>query len=281
MANAQLRTGDNTGSRESATEALRYLNPAKDSVYISGAHSAIAISYRTQGFPEDAVPEYQNALNYSTSRQHRIANLNNMAIAYREQEKYGEAINILQNLVEESASSEPHLGARYLDNLAYTKWLRDPEASVENDLLVAMELREETEDLDGLLASYTHLTDYYFDKNKALATNYAGKLLETARNYGNSETQLKALKYLLQLSPGQTANTYSLEYVKISDSLSDAALKAKNTFAKIRFDEERKQQEILNLATRNTQQALETQRLRTQSYSVILIFLLFILGLSF
>lgn len=64
MAIAQSRMQDYTGSQESATEALRFLKE-KDSQYLSSANNIIAITYRNQGFYNDAILEYQNALRYS------------------------------------------------------------------------------------------------------------------------------------------------------------------------------------------------------------------------
>ncbi|QED39014.1 hypothetical protein FK178_15380 [Antarcticibacterium arcticum] len=131
------------------------------------------------------------------------------------------------------------------------------------------------------MISYEHLVNYYSGKNNDLARDYAEKQLEIAKAYGNSNGRQTALKQLIGLAPAPRRATYAEEYVRLSDSLGDAALKAQNTFAKIRFDEERKEEEISNLTTRNELQELQSRQMRTRWFTSLLVALLLILGLSF
>ncbi|MCM4160978.1 ATP-binding protein [Antarcticibacterium flavum] len=280
MANAQVRTGDYTGARESATEALRFLEQEADSVYLSSAYNAIAITYRMHGFHADAIREYENALRYFTSRDDSISYLNNKALALQDLQRYEEAVDILRNLLETEQEVKKVSRARLLDNLAYTKWLQDPDANVEEELLTATQMRRDAGDRDGLLASYDHLTQFYERKNDQQARQYALNWLETAELYNNPSSRLNAMKYLLQL-PGDGGEDYAVEYVRLNDSLNTASLQAKNSFAKIRFDEERKLQEIAALETHSALQQLETQRLRNTTSIILLVVLLVVLALFF
>ena len=96
MAISQSQMTDYTGSQESATEALKYLNKNKDFAGISSAYNSIAIAYRQQGFYEDALTEYQNAIRYSTNLGDSLGHLNNMALVLSDQGKFKEAISIFQ-----------------------------------------------------------------------------------------------------------------------------------------------------------------------------------------
>jgi signal transduction histidine kinase len=58
-------------------------------------------------------------------------------------------------------------------------------------------------------------------------------------------------------------------------------LRAKNAFAKIRFDEEQKQQQIFGLEAENARQELETQRWRNRNYIALLLGMLILLGIIF
>ncbi|NDP28298.1 MAG: tetratricopeptide repeat protein, partial [Flavobacterium sp.] len=281
MANAQARMGDFTGSRESATEALRYLDYKIDSVYLGSAYNLIAISYRQQGFNEDAITEYRNALSFSTKRADSLIYLNNIAVALQDLENYKEAIAILEDLAQGSEIENVPSRARFLDNLAHTKWLQNRTANVERDLIEALNLRLDAGDKHGQITSYEHLVKYYSGKNDALARDYTEKQLKIAKDYGNSNGRQSALKHLLALAPATERAAYAEEYVRLSDSLGDAALKAQNTFAKIRFDEERKEEEIANLETQNTLQELQTRQMRTHLFISLLVAMLLILGLSF
>lgn len=279
MAIAQSRSGDYAGSQETATEAFRLLNREKDSRYLSSTHNVIAMVYHEQNFYDDAVKEYQNALALSSSINDSLSILNNLALVFMDRGNYSEAIALWNELLEKSDSNNQK--ARYLDNLAYAKWTKDSTFSAENDLLTAFQLRQEKSDREGLLASYDHLSEYYRNLNPELSAEYSEKLLALARDIGNVEAEFIALERLIPISGLPQTRVYSERYMRLNDSVQTAALKAKNSFAKIRFDEERKQQEIFGLKAQNAIQALATQRLQTRSLIGFLIASLFILGLFF
>src|SRR5690606_19680422 len=282
-ANAQHRVGDFSGSQEVGTEALKLLKPktASDSVYLSSAYNTIAISYRDLDLYEDAAAEYDNALRFATSHEDSLRYLNNLALVFRDQGNYETAINIFEDIVEKTGPEHNEEAARYIDNLAYAKWVQDPESNVEEDLLNALRLKIENNDQEGLLASYSHLSDYYLNKNNSNSEKYAEALLETARSYGFKPSELEALGRLVELSSGEKLKEYSLNYITLNDSITSANLKARNSFAKIKYDEERKQQEIVKLETQNAVQALEAQRLRIQGFSAGLVALLLLVSLLF
>lgn len=278
MSLAQGRLGDHTGSQESATEALRYLDPEKDSLYISSAYNNIAIANRLREFYDDAEKEFRNALRFSTTVEDSLKFMNNIALVLLEKGDHSRAIEIFEKLLARPSDISSVSKLRFEDNLAYTKWLKNPEVEVEKELLDAMETRRELNDQEGLLASYIHLVEYYKRKNPAGAEKYAKALLETSRKSNNSSSELQALKFLVELSPREG---WVQEYIVLNDSLNHTGLTAQNTFAKIRFDEERKQQEIENLETKSISQTLLAQKLRNQNLILFLVGLLVILMLFF
>jgi signal transduction histidine kinase/tetratricopeptide (TPR) repeat protein len=281
MANAQARLGDYRGSQESATEALKYLKPEKDSSYISSAHNAIGISYRMQNFFEDARKEYRNALEFAPAWEDSTVFLNNLALVYQEEQDYPAAIEIYNELLERTGPGKPGSLARYLDNRAYTRWLQDTAAAVEEDLLLAKDIREEHRDLDGLIASYAHLSDYYRDNDLRLSKQYAERMLQTTIDFENDSAKLEGLEKLIGLSSGQEAKDFATRFIALNDSVNRNNLKVQNTFAKIRFDEERKQQEIFGLEAENTRQALEAQKMKNRVIIASLIGVILLLGAIF
>lgn len=192
MANVQSRLGDITGAQEIATEAIRFLNKSKDSIHLSSAYNLIGISYREQDFPEDALREYENALRFSTSRENSLTYLYNIALVHQESGNYEAAVKILEEILKKVEPEDSESYSRYLDNLAYTKWLSGTEAGVEEHLKEALEIREKEKDQHGLLASYSHLSGFYQDENPSFSAAYAEKLLETSQKYGSATAQLKA-----------------------------------------------------------------------------------------
>lgn len=264
MASAQSQMTDYVGAQESATEALNYL-PESDSSYISSAYNTIATAYRSQGFYQDAVTEWRNALKYATTTRDSLSNLNNIALALQDQEKYGEAIEIFENIIRRSDKTDLTSRARFIDNLAYTKWLEDSSAIVQNELLKARDMRRQAKDHNGLLASYDHLSDYYCSKNQKLSKIYADSLLLTAEKIDSKSARLDAIQKRIQLSPSDKTKELFNRYIQLNDSIKSENIRAKNFFAKIRYDGEQKQKQIDDLEAETIQQQLETEELKNRS----------------
>ncbi|WP_133548037.1 tetratricopeptide repeat protein [Salegentibacter sp. 24] len=272
MAIAQSRMQDYIGSQESATEALRYLNEVEDSQYLSSAHNIIAITYNNQGFYDDAIKEYKEALRYAQNLEDSLIYQNNIGLVYQDQKKYKKAISVFDKLHRSVSEDDYKSRSRFLDNLAFTKWLKDGNIDVSSELNQALEWRIDQNDDTGKTSSYEHLTYYYKNRNKIKALDYAKKWLETGRKNHNLQAQVEALKYLLVMSPGST--NYTSHYIALSDSLNKMNLRAKNTFAKISFDEERKQQQISSLEASAALQALENQKIKTRNYILMFVAIL-------
>ncbi|SKB76789.1 hypothetical protein SAMN05660776_2878 [Salegentibacter holothuriorum] len=264
MANAQSSMSDYTGSQENAALALSLLLKTRDSSYISSALNQIGIANRERGFYEDAIENYESALKYSISTEDSLTFLNNIALAYRDNGNFNKAIKYLKliNSKTEYADAESH--ARFIDNLAYTKWLNDSTTSVLDNLSRSLEMRLENNDLKGLTSSYNHLSEYYLNKEPARAKEYAVKALEAARKNDSKISELNALKFLLKISDPAESEKYIQRYLHLNDSIQEAELKAKNFFAKIRLDEEQKQKEINDLEAETIKQILEAEELKNQ-----------------
>ncbi|MBE7641386.1 tetratricopeptide repeat protein [Salegentibacter sp. BLCTC] len=272
MATAQSRMQDYTGSQESAIEAFRYLNRKKDRQYLSSAHNIIAIAYGNQGFYDDAIKEYKEALRYAQNLEDSLIYQNNIGLVYQDQKKYKKAISVFDKLYRSVSKEDYKSRSRFLDNLAFTKWLKNGNIDVSSELNQALKWRIDQNDDTGKTSSYEHLSYYYKNRNKIKALNYAKKWLETGRKNHNLQAQVEALKYLLGLSPGST--NYTSHYIALSDSLNKMNLRAKNTFAKIRFDEKRKQQQISSLEASAALQAIENQKIKTRNYILMFVAML-------
>ena len=276
MADAQIEMGDYPGSQESAAEALQYLNPQTDSIFISAAHNLIGLAYMDQGFNEDAIKEYKQALKFAARKEDSLTFLHNIAISYKNEKKYEKAINILEDII---SSKEPDSASksRFLDNLAYSYWLQDSTAQVDSLFFKAIAIREQINDQAGLYTSFSHLADYYENRDREKAIGYARASLEKARESSSALAEIKALKKLISLTEGREAQNYVDRFVFLHDSVDQANLQAKNYFAKIRLDEKKKQQEINSLEQLNYKQALEAERLQNRnllsSFVAIFIFL--------
>jgi hypothetical protein len=277
MAVAQSRMQDYIGSQESATEALQHLREGKDNQYLSSAYNIIGITYRNQGFYRDAIKEYKNALRYSNSLEDSLVYQNNIGMVYQDQKEYDKAISVFDELYRKVSKNDYRARARFLDNLVFTKWLQDKNVDVSSDLIRALHWRNDQNENSSTTASYEHLSRFYDKLDKVKAIDYAEKWLETGEANNNLHAQIDALKQLLFLNPGDAK--YVSDYVRLNDSLNKVNLQAKNTFAKIRFDEERKQQQISGLKASAAMQALENQDIKTRNY-LLVFFAVVVVGLA-
>lgn len=277
MANAQSRMADYNGSQENATSALKLLIKAKDSSYINSAYNTIAISYRERGFYKDAIKEYRNALRYSISTKDSLSFLNNIALAYRDNGNYPSALSTFKGVLDKMEVADEDSKARFIDNYAYTKWMQDSTSPVLEELNLALELRLKTRDLDGLIASYDHLSNYYENTVPDKALTYAKNWLEAAEKNSSKNSELNALKRIIELSPAEGSKGIITKFIFLNDSLTHAQLKAKNIFAKIKFDEEQKLKEIQSLETLNEQQNIEAKQQRDRIIIISLIAIVIVL----
>src|SRR5680860_878387 len=281
MSIVQSDLTDYEGSQVSATEVLKYLSTIKDSVTISGAYNIIAVAYNHQGICPDAIEEYEHALRFSTLKIDSISYYNNMAIVYREQGKYDKAIALFKYCLNAVDTNSVGSRARYMENLAIAKWLQNPSINIEPELLTVLNLKMNAGLNSALFTSYGHLLDFYENHNKPQALEYAVKYLEGSIIHDSKSSELRALQKLTMLSPAGQSKIYAKKFISLNDSLNKLSLRAKNTFAKIKFDEERKLQEIVGLEAQNALQALESRQLRTSGVIVSLLGILVILGLFF
>jgi gentisate 1,2-dioxygenase len=66
------------------------------------------------------------------------------------------------------------------------------------------------------------------------------KMYNAAKEIKNPDDQLEALQKLIALEPSEKSKFYFSKYQKINDSLQNARSKAKNQFALIRYETEKK-----------------------------------------
>ncbi len=270
----QDRLGDLPGSQNSAARALSLLETSQDSFYLASTYNTLAITYRRLDDPDEAIEEFNNALRYYNSRNNSLSLLNNLANAYAQKEEFKKSLNIFDSIL--PLSEDPTIQNRIKSNLYFTRWLYYG-ANIGDSLKVIMEKRAQEKDLHGLLSSYYQLTRVQEEDSPGEALLNARNYYETALKLNSVTDQIAALDYLVRLAPLKEANRYAREYIRLNDSLMTARDRVKNLFAKIRYDEERKLEEIDELEKLSIQQQLELLKRRNQRNLAIFLGLL-ILG---
>jgi len=263
MAGIQSDLGDYSGSDHTAIEALKFIDK-NNTVYLTIIYNCLAISSRKQKEYHEAIYWYDKAINISTINSYKIKILQNKSNAYRCLGNYDKAINILDSLNNVPIKSK-ETKARIIDNLAYATWLNGDDSGISFGLHEAMKIRLVENDTWGLIASYSHLSEYYKNKDAKLSLEFAAKMCQLANQQKSPQDQLEALQKLIDLDTSLKVKEYYARYIRINDSLQDAESRAKNKFAKIKYDSEKNREDNLQLKISASEKELELEKEKTRN----------------
>ena len=266
LSDIQRIKNDYHGSEESLTEALTYIQKSTDSSYVTFIYNNLGLSFQEQFNFTEALYHYQKSLAVTSDELSKCIIKNNIAYTYIKQENYLEAKAVLDSIKDNIAlRNEPLEHARVLDNFGFTLLQLNENTSIDY-LVRSKNIREKEADIVGLTASYMHLAAYYQSDNIAIAKDYALKAYEMAKKTNNPDDRIEALQFLTKTSDGTEAKEYAIKTFRLNDSIQTARQKAKNQFAKIKYDSKQALKE------------LEKQK-RLKEFSVIGIILLFGIGI--
>ncbi|MFZ2282493.1 MAG: ATP-binding protein [Lutibacter sp.] len=263
MAIIQSDLGDYNGSDQNAIQALKYLDKKND-LYLNAIYNCLAISSRKQKDFNEAIYWYDKAISISTNELSKVTCQNNKANAYRDLKEFDKSIALLVEMSKDSILvNNPKTKARIIDNLAYTRWLANNNAEVLPDLLKALSVRINENDLFGLIASYAHLSDYFKQKSPETSLEYATKMHKQATDQKSPQDQLEALEKLIEFETSDKAKAYYSQYVKLNDSVNETEQKALNKFVKLKYDTEKNREENLQLKITASEKELELEKEKT------------------
>ncbi len=266
--------GDYASSETSATEAISFFNKKADGQYKIAIYNLLGINYENLFDYETAICYYREAYNLAENKLQKVILKNNIAVVYLDQNKYQQAVTILLPLTKENEVQENKENyARILDNLGYSYFrLKDPQSL--SYLNQSLKIRELIRDDFGLTKSYIHLSEFYKNLDAKLSYSYSKQAYTTATKINNVEDRLKSLTLLMQNNIRNDSKKNSEIYLRINDSLNKARQKAKNQFAKIKYDSTKEKNENLVLKAQKAENALELERQKNKNYiSYFFIFL--------
>jgi signal transduction histidine kinase len=111
-----------------------------------------------------------------------------------------------------------------------------------------------------MATSYLNFSEFYKNSNPKLAADYARLAYKKATKVNTVDDRLKALALLIQSSNGSQSKNYSNAYLRINDSINKVRQKAKNQFAKIKYDSKKEREENLILKTQKAENALQLEK---------------------
>ncbi|QIH38204.1 ATP-binding protein [Flavobacterium sp. Sr18] len=272
MAQIQNNLGDYSGSETTAIEALHLLEKTDKYPYgETNIYITLGNTYLQTYDNDNAIFYFNKAINSKTDENIKSGIKNNIAMAYTEKGNYKKAIKILiPLLLNKKEINSPETLARINDNLghAYDK-TANPKALYHLNL--SLNIREKIKEYHGISSSYINLSQYYNKKNKNLSLYYAKLGYLSAVKRKNILDRMICLELLIQNSSGDELKKHSLAFIHINDSINKVRQKAKNQFAKIKYDFTKEKDENLKL---KAQKELESEKQKKKNillYAIVAI----------
>ncbi|KFF15694.1 tetratricopeptide repeat-containing sensor histidine kinase [Flavobacterium hydatis] len=271
MAVTQQIQGDYFGSETNATEAIPFFTKETNFYYKCAVYNILGINYERLHEYDDAIYNYNQAIKYVEVDLPKYVLKNNIAVAYMGKSDYIKASDILSHLNQEkniTDDSENH--ARILDNLGFSYYkIRNPKAIEYINQSIA--IRKKINDDFGITTSYMHLSELYSNKNPRLASEYAKLAYQKATKVNNVDDRLVSLKLIIKNSSGNELKDKTLLFLKINDSITKTRQKAKNQFAKIKYDSKKDREENLQLKAQKAENALQLEKVKNRNLTLYIV----------
>nr|WP_294788553.1 ATP-binding protein [uncultured Flavobacterium sp.] len=285
MAIIQQTHGDYAGSEATITKALPYAKYVKDQLHIWNLYVTLSTNYLDTYDYKNAILYNQKALKLNTHYWRKLAAKNNIGVALIQGKKYEQALDIFLILETKAEIIPDHdFYGSLLDNigLCYFK-LGDSERALDY-MSNAIKVREKLKNPFGLGKSYIHLAQIYQKQNPSLAKKYMLLSYKEFSKINYVDGRLCALKMIVKNSSNKELKSYATAYINLVDSTDEVKQKAKNQFAKIKYDSKREKEENLKLKTHKAENELKLEKQKNRniiSYIIIALSLCLILILYY
>ncbi|AWK07087.1 ATP-binding protein [Flavobacterium crocinum] len=278
MANIQQINGDYYGSKETLTEALPYSK--NDYNYTAAINNLFGIAYKELSLYSDAVFYYNEAIKNSADESAKLSPLNNIAVIYTQQKKYDQAIHILESLLRKKQITDKSKN-RFLDNLGFAYFKKGEKEKGLMLMSKSLNLREQSSDSYGSIASYLHIAEYYAKTDSQKFNQYALHAYQTATDLNSIDERLDALSLLIIKGQNFKTSEYARKFVFLNDSILKIRNNYKNKFAKIKYDSKKEKDENQKLRLEKAENLVALKDAENERNIFIASFVAFILLLVY
>jgi signal transduction histidine kinase len=285
MAEIQQNQADYIGSESTVTEAIPYLKYIKNPDYAWNTYITLSINYLNTYDYKKAILYNQKAFELKSKPWQKLAAENNIAVILMEEKKYNESLEVFLRLItKKELTSDDEFYAKVLDNTGYCYFKTNDFKKAIDYFNKSLEIRQKEQRPFDLGKSYLHLAKFYEKSNPLLAKKYMVLSYKQFSISKNVDDRMSSLKLLIKNSSDQELKKYSVIYVNLVDSIFEVRQKAKNQFAKIKYDSKRDRDENLKLRTHKVENQLQLEKQKNRniiSYIIIVLTLSLILVLYF
>ncbi|XKX05953.1 tetratricopeptide repeat protein [Tenacibaculum maritimum] len=238
-------------SDSTAVLALKYEKgkKGKKNNHLASVYNCLGINANEQKEHKEAIKWYKLAIEATNDTPKKLRYMSNMAVNYKELKKYEHSIDLYRRIMRDAYydSLPLYSKGKIIDNYAFVKFLGGKKVE-KKEFLRAQEIKRKSKDNQGLIANYSHLSDYYKVKNRKKALRYAFEMYALSKKIKAPKDRVEAIDKILGLAQGDNIKEYALERAYLSDSIQLAKKRSRNKFVKViyNYEEEKK----LRLAAR-------------------------------
>ncbi|MEO6174861.1 MAG: ATP-binding protein [Flavobacterium circumlabens] len=284
MAEMVQLEGDFIKSEYLLTKTMPYLSKTTRPRFKWYVYTIMANNYNNTYDFKNAVLYHKKALEHTISTLKKNQTLSNIAGIYCNQEKYDEAIKIYLPLVKKKYIDKNNLDfskrnhAIALNDLGYCYYKTNNLKALQcfNE---SLKINLQINDQEGIMFNHRFISLYYLKNHRELANQHAKIAYEISRKNHFPTKRANFLNILVKCSTGKDLKKYALEYIHLIDSIKEVRLKAKNSFAQIKYDSELDKAENLQLKMQQAENQLQLERQKNRniiSYIIIFCILIFI-----
>ncbi len=242
----QYDIGDFDSSEKNVFKAINILKRQKHDNYKTWYRA-----YEILGMLHCDIKDFETSIKYHNKALESISNkvtdskalfkeisLNNIGYAYQQNKKYKQSIIYFQEALKKDFTYDSIFYATVQDNLAYSKFKTKNFSQLPEAFFKALQIRNSVKFVPGIISSNLHLSEYFaYRKDTLKSIIYAITAYKFSKKNKLPLETLLSLKELLKVNREKCVQ-YSLDYIKISDSLQMAERKNRNKYARIAFETE-------------------------------------------
>lgn len=269
LAIIQTEKGDFLGSNDNLKKAAGFAG--QDQAKLTSIYNQFAINHNALKNNTGALYCYNKALGFNGDHYSDLSIKNNIGISHLKTGQYSDAKRIFESIAGDRMIRDSiDFRNRVFDNLAYAKFLADPQYDASTELYEVLKSRTKRNDLYGMTASFSHLADFYRKKDQGKSLLLGQAMYENAQKTGSEDDQLDALRKMIHTDDVQNVKTLFEKYQTLSDHVQQVRNNSRNQFASVIYEAEKNKADILV-----SQNQILKQRIFIFSLIVILFFGLF------
>ncbi len=257
-----------------ATEALKYLKSAKDSSYLREAFNLLGISYQNTKNYDKGIEFYNRALVFDNDTVSKLVLKNNIASLYIDSGKEKLALQKLDSLLTSSfLAHNLDKKALVLYNIGRARFKINKQDGL-SELQQALHINDSLGNTSEIVENYLIIAELFENTDRSKAISLVNKAVQLSRVSKGVDGELSGLKKLINLTDGEDAKKYSLEYLRLNDSITNVRTNAKNQFAKIKYDYSQELEQNLSLKAKTAENKLVIEKQKTTNTLLLSAFFL-------